>query len=389
MLMRLITKIGLRCKNGHGSVLLLGAVGVGGVLVTGGAAPLPLAIAMMLVALTASCVAWAEMHSKEETAIDPVNGLDRLCQGVLPVWSGQIEMARAQTEDAINALALRFSDLSQRLESAVVASQGSSGNIDGASNWLVTLLDDSQTELNAIIASLRSMMEAKETLLREIQALSRFTVELKEMAQEVGSIANQTNLLALNAAIEAARVGQQGRGFAVVAGEVRALSKLSAVTGKKMADTVETVSRSIKSAMDLSRQYALRDDEAITGSEQSIERVLGKFHEAAAGLAESGDGLRRESQLIHGEISDVLVALQFQDRVSQMLTHVQNDMDKLEQRLDACAQDSANRGESASPLSDAGTWLGELAQTYTTAEQHAIHGGMQQAVGASTNITFF
>ena len=383
---RLITATGSPGKARRVPLLALGMLGMGGTLVAGAAEPLALAISIALGAATAVCMVWNGKERKDAVRLDPVNGLDRLCLGVLPVWSDQVEMARAQTEDAINALAERFSDLSQRLQAAVAASQGSAGDAGAESNWLVTLLNDSQAELNSIIASLRTALEAKESLLREIQSLSRFTVELKEMAQEVGSIANQTNLLALNAAIEAARVGEQGRGFAVVAGEVRALSKLSAITGKKITDTVETVSNSIASALDLSRQYAQRDDAAIAGAGQSIDRVLGKFHQAVAGLSDAGNALRGESQIIHGEISEVLVALQFQDRVSQILSHVQNDMGKLEQRLVDCSLDSA--AASGSPLADASTWLSELASTYTTAEQHAAHGGLQPA-DANTSITFF
>jgi methyl-accepting chemotaxis protein len=363
----------------------------GGVLAAGGVGALPLAIAFSLTVATAACTAWTVKSGLEAQARRGVQmaGLDRLCLGVLPVWSSQVEMARAQTEEAINALSTRFYELSQRLEAAVAVSQGAGG--DGAqSNWLLAMLGESQDKLGSITDSLRSALDAKETLLREIRQLSRFADELQEMALEVSGIANQTNLLALNAAIEAARVGEQGRGFAVVAGEVRALSKLSAATGKKISLTVETVSNSIASALDLSRQYALRDDEAIAGAGQSIESVLGAFHQAVAGLNESGAALRRENVLIQGEISDVLVALQFQDRVSQILGHVQDDMGKLEGRLEQYERDTAAGAIArGAALADASTWLGELARTYTTAEQHGAHGGAPRAAAAGSEITFF
>ena len=377
---------------GAAPVAALGMLGVGGVLAAGGSGALSMAIALSLAVATAACAAWTVKSGLEAQARRGVQmaGLDQLCLGVLPVWSSQVEMARAQTEEAINALSTRFYELSQRLEAAVAVSQGAAGGDGAQSNWLLAMLGESQDKLGSITDSLRSALDAKETLLREIRQLARFADELQEMALEVSGIANQTNLLALNAAIEAARVGEQGRGFAVVAGEVRALSKLSAATGKKISLTVETVSRSIDSALDLSRQYALRDDEAIAGAGQSIESVLGAFHQAVAGLNESGAALRRENVLIQGEISDVLVALQFQDRVSQILGHVQDDMGKLEGRLEQYERDTASgviaRG---AVLADASTWLGELARTYTTAEQHGAHGGAPRAAAAGSEITFF
>jgi methyl-accepting chemotaxis protein len=381
----------LMASPGAAPIAALGMLGAGGTLAAGGAGPLSVAVALSLAAATAACAAWAARTAAREEQQRGVQmaGLDRLCLGVLPVWSGQVDMARAQTEDAINALSIRFSELSQRLEAAVAASQGAGGD-GGHSNWLLAMLADSQDKLGSITDSLRSALEAKETLLREIGALGRFADELQEMALEVGGIANQTNLLALNAAIEAARVGEQGRGFAVVAGEVRALSKLSAATGKKISTTVETVSRSIACALDLSRQYALRDDQAIAGAGQSIESVLGTFHQAVAGLSESGEALRRENALIQGEISDVLVSLQFQDRVSQILGHVQDDMGKLEGRLAQFERDTAaGAAARGATLDDASTWLGELARTYTTLEQHAAHRGAPRAAAAGSEITFF
>ena len=48
--------------------------------------------------------------------------------------------------------------------------------------------------------------------------------QVKQIAEEIGSIAGQTRMLSLNAQIEAARAGSMGAGFAVVASEVGNLS---------------------------------------------------------------------------------------------------------------------------------------------------------------------
>ncbi len=388
--------------QGKWVTFLIGLTGSVCVLAVGGFAPLSLTLAFVPVVL--GVMLGVHLDQRFRTQLDSttaalryeleaeqcphkagcISGLDRLCKGVLPVWSGQIELARAHTEESITALANRFADLSTRLEAAVTASTSSSGELGGGgSNWLVYLIQESQGEMDGVIASLRTAFEAKEMLLKEITELAHFTDELKTMAQEVGNIATQTNLLALNAAIEAARAGEVGRGFAVVADEVRKLSAASGETGKRIAATVETVNKAIASTLQVSQRYAEQDTETINTSEQAIQLVMGQFQAAAGTLCESTDSLRNESNAIREEISDVLVALQFQDRVSQALSHVRNDLGKLEQRI----------GEhERSPLAvDAAVWLKELSQTYTMPEQYAVHNGGRgkAAEVSSTEITFF
>jgi methyl-accepting chemotaxis protein len=379
--------------------LAVSAAGAAGVLVAGGLDLLALAVAGSVAAAGSTLAVWssgrverawqktaAAWASRLTTEMDAARsrrteGLDTLCVGVLPVWSGQIEMARSHTEEAITALASRFAELSRRIESASSASHGR-GGID-----LVSLLNDSQRELNSIVASLRSALDEKEKLLHEIGALSKFTEELKKMADSVGDIAGQTNLLALNAAIEAARAGEAGRGFAVVADEVRKLSALSGDTGKRIGDTIATVNKTIASTLEISQQFAQRDSEMLAESETLIGSILTRFRAATDDLAASAEGLVQESQAVGAEIGGVLVALQFQDRVSQIMGHVRDDMGRLEHRL-ADHMNSAANGGTPEPI-DSAAWLARLEKTYTTPEQHALHGGNAQASRSDTEITFF
>jgi len=110
---------------------------------------------------------------------------------------------------------------------------------------------------------------------------------------------------------------------------------------------------------------------------------------AVVGLADSSDVLRHETQTIGEEIGEVLVALQFQDRISQVLGHVCNDMGKLKERI---ASHQAQGGEDGAPTTiDASTWLKELSHTYTVPEQHLIHGGgsARASAASASEITFF
>jgi methyl-accepting chemotaxis protein len=370
---------------------LLSAFAALSILGVGGVTPLAIALActVLFVGIALSFGLAAHLRRLVQTPAEdgeasrhgsptaPQDSLSPLCRAVLPIWSGHIEMARAHTEESIAALSLRFADISRRVEAAVSASHGPAHNDGG----LLVLLNESQAELDSIISSLRAALSTKESLLHEVTALSRHTDDLKRMAQEVADIAKQTNLLALNAAIEAARAGEVGRGFAVVADSVGKLSTLSGETGKKIGDTVETVSQAIAATLSITRDYAQQDERMIADSSRVIEQVISRFGSAAAELADSSQSLRQESQAVGQEIAQVLVALQFQDRVSQVLGHVRDDQNKLKRSLD----------EQQGPVAiDPVDWLQALARTYTMPEQHAVHRGERvQAAAAEPDITFF
>ncbi|MFZ2404969.1 MAG: methyl-accepting chemotaxis protein, partial [Methylobacter sp.] len=221
-----------------------------------------------------------------------------------------------------------------------------------------------------------------------IEDLSGFTEQLSKMAWEVSSIASQTNLLALNAAIQAARAGDAGRGFSVVADEVRKLSRSSGDVGKKITETIESVSEAIEGTLTISRNFARRDEETLGNAEHIIDSVLRRFTQAASGLSDSEELLRTENSAINYEISDVFVALQFQDRVSQILALVCDDLNKLEKHLNELKNEESHEGLSRSVNVE--QWLDELAKTYTMEEQLTAHDGEKAEIKTNQpSITFF
>ncbi len=291
---------------------------------------------------------------------------------ILPIWRKQLTLVGEQTETAIAALSSRFAGIVDGLEASARASDASVGG-----NLLQTL-EHSRRELDALLATLAGLLANKRRMLEEIGRLAAFTDELDAMAQGVGRIAGQTNLLALNAAIEAARAGDAGRGFAVVADAVRELSNESAGTGRRIADKVKLVNEAIHGALQAADHGALADEQALGQAQHSVAGILEGFQRVTGDLADTANTLRRQHQGIQQEVAESLVSLQFQDRIGQMLGHVRQDMERLERHL-------ATGPEHL----DAQDWLDNLASTYTTAEQHAVHGGKSSQAPADSDITFF
>ena len=315
-----------------------------------------------------------------------VEGLDKLCVQVLPVWERQISLARGQTEAAIFALSQRFMGIQEKIVSAVDASQQTAGDI-GGSDGMLAILNRSKQKLGVVINSLESALDGRKALLVEISQLVKFIDELKRMAAEVGSIADRTNLLALNAAIEAARAGEAGRGFAVVADEVRKLSNMSGQSGKRMGELVVNINSAITATLQDAEQSAKLDVDMMGNARASVQGVLDEFGMAAGKLTDSSDILQRESSGIRTEVEEVLVSLQFQDRVGQILAHIEGDISK----LDALLADHETSGATGKiePAIDTVAWMKQLHATYTTAEQRSNHGGNNDSANAESEITFF
>ncbi|WP_442964407.1 methyl-accepting chemotaxis protein [Pseudomonas sp. KNUC1026] len=220
-------------------------------------------------------------------------------------------------------------------------------------------------------------------MLAAVRHLTDYTGELRHMAAEVAAIAAQTNLLALNAAIEAARAGEAGRGFAVVADAVRSLSSESSETGQKMSAKVDVINGAIQHLVEVAGDSTDKSNDSVMQAEAAIAEVLGNFSQITGQLQGASQLLQDESAGIGHELSDVLVALQFQDRVSQILSQVNLRMADLHQRL----EHSQAVGE---PLQlDVAAWLAETERTYAMQEQRNNHHGQATRAPADSSITFF
>ena len=82
-----------------------------------------------------------------------------------------------------------------------------------------------------------------------------------------------------------------------------------------------------------------------------------------------------------------LVQLQFQDRVSQMLSHVRDNIGSLPGYLEKSHAEFERSGR-LEPVA-AGQLLREIESTYATAEEHSNHKGKIQATPNASEISFF
>lgn len=129
------------------------------------------------------------------------------------------------------------------------------------------------------------------------------------------------------------------------------------------------MSATMSSTLDVAADTDDSDRKAIGASRAAVEHVLDEVR-SASGAAER---LREQGNMIRGEVEQLIVALQFQDRIRQILEVVEADMLRLQA---TAATDSAL-------LPEADAWLAELSTTYTMAEEHGNHAPGKPTVAAS------
>ncbi|WP_286269771.1 methyl-accepting chemotaxis protein [Thalassotalea hakodatensis] len=311
-----------------------------------------------------------------------------LVSDIVPVWAKQLELARFQGNDAVNELSHTFSQIREKLEGAINASQATSGDMHSETG-LTHIIEKADKELNQILSSLNEAMQGRDELLSEINNLTTIAEELSQMGDEVAGIASQTNLLALNAAIEAARAGEAGRGFAVVADEVRTLSTRSGETGARITERIGQVNSTLFNTLEKTQQFTEQDAKVIEKAEHVIESVINEYRESGEQIIASAGQLEEESRTVKTSVEEVIVFLQFQDRVSQMLDQIHLNMNALSPKLSQCLTDI----ESGNTLEDINNtrWINDFKNTFTTVEQVKIHENehAENKTADTSEITFF
>jgi len=301
--------------------------------------------------------------------------LQRAVESISVRWSSHIVMANSQTERGITDLSVEFGDILKGIQATMSSSAGSDvGDLSAA-------ISHAQTDLESMLLGMERGFEAQEPLLKQMAALESIIGELREMATAVANIAGQTNLLALNAAIEAARAGEAGRGFAVVADEVRKLSNASGETGKRISSKIDLTTETIRSTLEAAENLAKHERELMGVSRETVSRVVSRFDSAGQAMQQSTAALESNAAQVRDRITNVLVSLQFQDRVTQILMHSKSDIERFAQYI-------AQLPTTTAPVQfDLETWLRDMEKKYATLEQHDSNHAKQAS--QASDISFF
>ncbi|WP_446730787.1 methyl-accepting chemotaxis protein [Pseudomonas sp. OTU750018] len=194
-----------------------------------------------------------------------------------------------------------------------------------------------QQNIEASLRQINALSATIDQAVTVIQALAQESTQIGSVLEVIRSIAEQTNLLALNAAIEAARAGEQGRGFAVVADEVRLLAQRTQKSTAEIQVMIERLQGNSEAAV-----------KVINDSSQASQLTIEQARQAGTSLTLIASGLRNLSGLNASIASATL-----------QQSHVVEDIN---QNVTQAASLAHNNALAAQQSSDAGQYLGQLAE---------------------------
>ncbi|MGL4408034.1 MAG: methyl-accepting chemotaxis protein [Zoogloea sp.] len=279
-----------------------------------------------------------ESFSRRDDSV-PSNELDEL----LPDFTYQFrdqhdcirgEILRVQNllSEAIQKLGAGFSGMHNQTENqrqlALLIARGSNEGEEAATfdQFVSNTSDVMQKVVDSIVANSKLGME----LVELTDGIAQQTQRVQSILSEIGAIAKQTNLLALNAAIEAARAGEAGRGFAVVADEVRDLSARTTQFSQQINGLMQHMQSSVTQTETAIQRMAGQDMTFALESKLRVSEIIESMERQRADRLEAIDRLGDSALVMNDEVAKAVTALQFQDLVSQLVSHIQKRVDVLD-----------------------------------------------------------
>jgi methyl-accepting chemotaxis protein len=248
---------------------------------------------------------------------------------------GEISRVQGLLHEAIEDLTHSFQGMhAQTEEQRQLTFSVTTGKLDGETQiQFDDFVRDTSSVMQRVVDSVIGNSKLGMELVELTDKIAQHAQDVRAILSEIGAIAKQTNLLALNAAIEAARAGEAGRGFAVVADEVRDLSARTTQFSQQINTLMESMQSSVKETENAIQSMASQDMTFALESKQKVEDIIHTMERQNVARIEAVEALGASASNVDSLVGRAITALQFQDMVSQLLSHVVRRVDALDEAM--------------------------------------------------------
>jgi methyl-accepting chemotaxis protein len=295
--------------------------------------------------------------------------------------SAQLKETSTQIESSVVGVCDSFQGIAERAKSTVSRATGFLNiNGDGASSK-VSFEGLIQNCAGILVKILNTTEEAGEVSRRAIDRIHQMDEHSKMILKSLVNlekIAQENKMLALNARIEAAHAGIHGAGFSVVAVEVASQTQRSLVVTAQVSGLIDNLRNLAGSAVEDLQQMNQQGSVRAEKSRREVDESLRDMQDAHGEMKQMLSSMTKDGALLANDIGAAVRGLQFQDRTSQQIAHIVEDLDTLHARLiSRCGAVAASDTASEEGFS-----------AYTMREERQI-AGIHTAESAAGDIELF
>lgn len=288
----------------------------------------------------------------------------------LPVLRDQLRNSASQIETAVVSVCENFQGIATRARDAVSRASrfiGQSGDSNEPAQVTIdALIADFQVTVGHLLERMERGNDVSVRAIDRMCQVSQATAGITKVLHRVDQLAFENRLLALNAKIQAVHVGDAGAGFGVVADEIaNQAGKSNELTGeigsmlKAVSAAVDAVSRDL-------RELASEDNTRLTASREEVAAAIEKLRTVHENMRESLAAMAVSGEELANDVAKAVIAMQFQDRVCQQISHVVGALESMEAALTARSSAISSHGFRSDDV------LARLGKSYTMESERAV-----------------
>lgn len=247
----------------------------------------------------------------------------------------ETQQVKALIDDAVGNLSQSFHGLTEQAQQQkqIFDSLYRDNETDAGEMSVESFISETEHLLNYFVEIILQNSKDSVYLMHSLDDMTAKVNAVLALLGNVKGIASSISLLSLNASIEAARAGEAGRGFSVVAEEIRKLS----LSSDKLSDEINVLSSEVIDKLDNVSKVVIRVasadmNMALDGKQKvkDMTQYIGEKNQRTENAISESNAL---SEQIHQSVGQAVRALQFEDMSRQLLEHIDNRLQVLQDLL--------------------------------------------------------